>query len=140
MFLIFFYNTLMQGRWAARWAVDLSNNFQKEKKRSKWTQNTRKMKQRYVIVRAANVTTICGQWSVKVWRPWRKFVYQVNPYPDRIVLRSTRIRKVHSYPLWRSQLVTSHLVTDWLTPFKGRSQLVPWLNLHDPALSSSLFP
>ena len=40
--------------------------------------------------------------------------FLVNSYPDRLVPRSACTREVHSYQQWRSQLVTSHLVTSWL--------------------------
>ena len=45
--------------------------------------------------------------------PWSKW-FQVNPYPGWLVPRSNCPHKVHLYMQWRSQLVTSHLVTSLL--------------------------
>ena len=61
--------------------------------------------------------------KTKIISPW----CQANPYPDRLVLRSTRTPDVKSYALWSIQLVTSHLGTSWLMLFKGKDQLVPYL-------------
>ena len=58
--------------------------------------------------------------------------YQVNSYPDWPIPRSIRTREVHLYPQWRSQLESSHLVTSWLTPYKGRVQLVPGASFIKP--------